>query len=540
MANQTRAQLTTLLNSKVLSGGNRTTAQNIRDFENAIIESLINHIDDVDQNNGYLGIDSFGKVNIAFIKKTTPTGQFLRDDGTWQTVSTGSVDLQTVLNNGNSAIEQIILKRDLDNTAYSVIGLDDTIKVSIGNSTDDAGYVYFNDSSEATTVNIDGESGSVSAKTVNITTETANTIASFGATKNVKSLPLSTYPSLTELSYAKGVTSDIQTQLNAKQATLVSGTNIKTVNGSTLLGSSNLQVGNILGTIGATTGLIALGTGTADTVTTLSGFSYTTSTFLANPSTSTQITIGSTATNAMIRLDSAGLRVGNLSTAGTANTVSFQVGTKFLVTDSSSMAQLGTAATGQFQMQTSFFGSGSGVLSTMGSFMGGNGTRGSMAFAPSADLANVGDKVLFAYHTGSAWASAIEYANASAANVIVSLVSAGGRVGIATASSHSRLHVNGSLALGYVAKTSAYTATISDYVIDCTSGTFNVTLPTAVGITGRIYEIVNSGAGIITLATTSSQTFVNVTATPITLTIAAALGSSVRVMSNGANWIQLN
>ena len=184
----------------------------------------------------------------------------------------------------------------------------------------------------------------------------------------------------------------------------------------------------IKGTIGATTGLIALGNGTADTVTTLSGFSYTASTFLANPSTSTQITIGSTATNAMFRLDSVGGRIGNLSTAGTANTVSWQVGTKFFITDSSSMVQLGTAATGQFQMQTSFFGSGSGVLSTIGSFMGGNGTRGSMAFVPSADLANVGDKVLFAYHTGSAWASAIEYANASTANVVVSIVSAGGQM----------------------------------------------------------------------------------------------------------------
>lgn len=296
----------------------------------------------------------------------------------------------------------------------------------------------------------------------------------------------------------------------------------------------------IKGTIGATSGLIAIGTGTADTVTTLTGFSYTASTFLANPSTSTQITIGSTATNAMFRLDSVGGRIGNLSTAGTTNTVSFQVGTKFFITDSSSMVQLGTASTGQFQMQTSFFGSGSGVLSTIGSFMGGNGTRGSMAFAPSADLANAGDKVLFAYHTGSAWASALEYANASAANVIVSLVGAGGRVGIATASSHSTLHVNGSFAKGYVAKTGAYTATINDSIIDCTSGTFTVTLPTAVGISGRVYEVTNSGAGTITVGTTSSQTFVNVAATPTTLTVATSLGKSVRVMSNGANWIQLN
>ena len=45
---------------------------------------------------------------------------------------------------------------------------------------------------------------------------TASTIAHFDATKNIESLPLATYPSLTELSYVKGVTSAIQTQLNAR------------------------------------------------------------------------------------------------------------------------------------------------------------------------------------------------------------------------------------------------------------------------------------------------------------------------------------
>jgi hypothetical protein len=102
------------------------------------------------------------------------------------------------------------------------------------------------------------------------------------------------------------------------------------------------------------------------------------------------------------------------------------------------------------------------------------------------------------------------------------------------------LNVNGSVSLAYTAKTGTYAISPTDYLINCTANTFTVTLPTAVGITGRIYEIVNSGAGVITIATTSSQTFTNVTATPITLTLASVLGKSIRVMSNGANWIQLN
>lgn len=47
--------------------------------------------------------------------------------------------------------------------------------------------------------------------------ETASTIASFDANKNIVSLPTATYPSLVELTYVKGITSAIQTQLNGKQ-----------------------------------------------------------------------------------------------------------------------------------------------------------------------------------------------------------------------------------------------------------------------------------------------------------------------------------
>jgi hypothetical protein len=65
-----------------------------------------------------------------------------------------------------------------------------------------------------------------SANTANVTwtgnhnydAATADTIASFGASKTLTSLSTATYPSLTELSYVKGVTSAIQTQINGKQA----------------------------------------------------------------------------------------------------------------------------------------------------------------------------------------------------------------------------------------------------------------------------------------------------------------------------------
>jgi len=60
------------------------------------------------------------------------------------------------------------------------------------------------------------------------------------------------------------------TDLGTKQDTLVSLTNIRTVNGSTLLGSTNLQVGTILGSVGATATLgtpSPYGSGVANTLT---------------------------------------------------------------------------------------------------------------------------------------------------------------------------------------------------------------------------------------------------------------------------------
>lgn len=79
----------------------------------------------------------------------------------------------------------------------------------------------------------------------NFDNATADTIAGFGGSKTLISLATATYPNLTELSYIKGVTSAVQTQLNAKQNTLVSGTNIKTINSNSLLGSGNIEINTL-------------------------------------------------------------------------------------------------------------------------------------------------------------------------------------------------------------------------------------------------------------------------------------------------------
>jgi len=70
--------------------------------------------------------------------------------------------------------------------------------------------------------------GTVTTPAIVVSSETASTIASFDASKNVKSLSTSTYPSLTELAYVKGLTSALQSQLDAKQPKGVRITNATT------------------------------------------------------------------------------------------------------------------------------------------------------------------------------------------------------------------------------------------------------------------------------------------------------------------------
>ena len=84
-----------------------------------------------------------------------------------------------------------------------------------------------------------------------IDVETASTIASFDLNKSIKSLSTLTYPSLTELSYVKGVTSAIQTQINAKGSGTVTSVSALT------LGTSGNDLSSTVAT-GTTTPVITL------------------------------------------------------------------------------------------------------------------------------------------------------------------------------------------------------------------------------------------------------------------------------------------
>lgn len=87
---------------------------------------------------------------------------------------------------------------------------------------------------------------------------------------------------------------------------------------------------------------------------------------------------------------------------------------------------------------------------------------------------------------------------------------------------------------GYVAKTAAYTLTDDDYTVDITANSNTYTLPTAVGRTGRVFIIMNSGVGAPVVDPAGAETIAGAS----TYTMAASRG--IIIQSTGANWIVIS
>jgi hypothetical protein len=135
-----------------------------------------------------------------------------------------------------------------------------------------------------------------------------------------------TAPSWGSITGTLSAQTDLQTALNAKQATLVSATNIKTINGSTLLGSGDLSVGGsrLDQITGATTTAIPNHAGNViewqwNTLTTRGLYLTSTSTAATGSATNSLFDIGRTGANANSSVITNGLKI-NVANTGTTST----------------------------------------------------------------------------------------------------------------------------------------------------------------------------------------------------------------------------
>jgi len=179
-----------------------------------------------------------------------------------------------------------------------------------------------------------------------------------------------------------------------------------------------------------------------------------------------------------------------------------------------------------------------GILRYGNDFFGGDnlGTMRKFSFVPSSFTANS-----FAYldGTGALVANNKLYWNGSYLGATTLMLFAAG-LSISASQSISMgtgASISGGIIFNYAAKSANYTVAPGDYCINVTASGKTITLPTAVSKTGQIYVIkATHTTGTTTLNTTSSQTIFTTSAvTSITMNA----GDTVRVMSNGTNWIAI-
>jgi len=93
--------------------------------------------------------------------------------------------------------------------------------------------------------------------------------------------------------------------------------------------------------------------------------------------------------------------------------------------------------------------------------------------------------------------------------------------------------VTGGFSSGVTTVSGAYTLTSTDQIVlvNSTAGSVTITLPTAAGIKGQQYRVINIGTHFVTISTTSSQTINGGSSYSL-----PSKYYSVSFLSDGSNW----
>jgi hypothetical protein len=118
------------------------------------------------------------------------------------------------------------------------------------------------------------------------------------------------------------------------------------------------------------------------------------------------------------------------------------------------------------------------------------------------------------------------------ANVIIS----NANFGIGTSAPNSRLHVAGSISVAITRRTANYTLTDTDCIVACdaSAGAFTISLPSAVGIAGRMYTIkkVDGSPNPVTIVPHGTQTIDGASSYVLSFQ-----GQYVTIVSDGSHWL---
>jgi hypothetical protein len=136
--------------------------------------------------------------------------------------------------------------------------------------------------------------------------------------------------------------------------------------------------------------------------------------------------------------------------------------------------------------------------------------------------------------------------NSTVPDVNVMTLLSTGNVGIGTTTPTSTLHANGSVALPFTTTATNLTVTAAMYTINCGNAAtaIAVTLPSPVGITGRIYIIKRDqgSTGTVTIVPAAGliQSLAGTFGANTTLAALGSYGQSAMFQSDGGNWHRIN
>jgi len=133
------------------------------------------------------------------------------------------MSFRDVQNPGLGGLEELTLSEELWVQTAVIDGVIELLETTAPTNEASLGKIYVKSSDgELYFLDSDGNETSLSSGSGGITgSGTTNELAYFDSSSTIASLAVATYPSLTEISYVKGVTSNIQTQLDALSSAVV-------------------------------------------------------------------------------------------------------------------------------------------------------------------------------------------------------------------------------------------------------------------------------------------------------------------------------